>query len=195
MDDLEQGFAFHHFLRVFKEHSQQAEFRRAQIARHPGGIDQQSGAGFHRPPSEAVARHGPRGRGAAVGRPPQQGADTGQQFARGKRLDDVVVGAQFQAYHPIRFLTQGAEKNNRNQRGGRVGPQPPTEGQPVLSGQHDIQQDKGATLARHGFHQTLGVVEAARGVAVGRQIVGNLSAQDAVVVHNEDQGRIAALRG
>ena len=61
---------------------------------------------------EAVGLHdvgGPRRRGAA-----QHGLDACQQFPRGKRLGNVVVGAALEAAHLVLFLGASREHDDRD---------------------------------------------------------------------------------
>jgi hypothetical protein len=59
-----------------------------------------------------------RGRGGPL-KAAQHGLDAGHQFARGKGLGDVVVGAQFQAQHAVVFAGARGQKDDGN--GGQPG--------------------------------------------------------------------------
>jgi hypothetical protein len=73
---------------------------------------------------------------------PQQGADARRQLLRAERLDDVVVGAQLEPAHAIRFLAARGEHDDWNRRHRRVLPQRLTHQQPVHARQHEVQQDQ-----------------------------------------------------
>lgn len=45
---------------------------------------------------------------------PQQGARTRRQLARTERLGHVIIGAKFQAQHPIHFARPRAQDDDRN---------------------------------------------------------------------------------
>ena len=73
--------------------------------------------------------------------PTQHGPDAGQQFARRKGLDDVVIGTRIQPGDAVRLIAAGRDHEDRHLLGSRV--TAPTSGQTqaTLPGQHPVQQN------------------------------------------------------
>ncbi len=176
---------------MFKKGAQQAELRRAQVARKTGRVNEQTGARLHCPAGEAVRRDRAGGRGSGrrsqVFHSPQQGTDTGQQLTGGKGFDQIIVRADFQPHNPIRQFAQRAEKDDRH---AGLRPQAAAEREAVLSGEHDVQQQKRAGfLLQRGLHGG----NAGKGPGletVGCQIGDNLFAQHVVVINDKYEGWI-----
>ena len=108
--------------------TQQAKFGRAEVdgltgARHPvrGGID------FHIGELHYILR------GAGLG-PPHHRTQTGDEFARAERLDDIVVGAAVETAHPVGLparavnMITGSERVSRERRMRRQTSIPETSG-------------------------------------------------------------------
>ena len=94
-----------------------------------------------RPNCNALRSGGERGAAA-----PEQRADAGEQHPRLHRLDDIVVGTELQAQHVIDVAVAGRQNENGV---GVTQPQLPTDGEPVLPGQAEIQNDEVRRLALH----------------------------------------------
>ncbi len=94
-DRIEQLVAAEHAARVFHEELDQAVFGRADL--------QLPAAPFHpvRHRVEPEVARLDRLAGQRGPHAPQHGRDAGQQFARGERLGDIVVGPGLQAAHPV----------------------------------------------------------------------------------------------
>ncbi len=69
----------------------------------------------------------------------QQGLDAGLQLARAEGLGDVVIGAEFEADHPIRLVGGGSQHDD-----GHLGGATDllAEGKAILAGHHDVQNDQ-----------------------------------------------------
>ncbi|MNI37756.1 hypothetical protein D3C73_918690 [compost metagenome] len=88
----------------------------------------------------------------------QQAADPGQQFGEGKRLDQIVVGAQFEAVNPVLHGVTGGQKKYRCVQAGAA---------------HRLQNLPAITTRQHHIKNQQGIFAAEgqllTGVAVGHQ--------------------------
>src|SRR2546430_2457338 len=66
--------------------------------------------------------------------------DSSQQFGKGKRLGNIVVGAKVKPSHPVAFLNSGGYKNEVNVLERRVASYFVDEFEPVHFGNHDVRQ-------------------------------------------------------
>ncbi|MNO52234.1 hypothetical protein D3C76_426500 [compost metagenome] len=115
----------------------------------------------------------------------QHGVDACQQFAGGEGLDQVVVGAHFQADDTVGFIVARGEHQYR---GGLVfaRAQLAAEHQAIVAGHHDVQHDQ---VHRRGFEEAahLPAIGHDRGAqAVFLQVVAHQLAYLAVIVNDEN---------
>ena len=82
------------------------------------------------------------GAGLAGGAEVELGTHAGDDFGQAQRLGDVVGGALVETGHDVLGLGAGADKNDRDVAGGRVGLQAAAGFQAVQAGQHDVEQDQ-----------------------------------------------------
>jgi hypothetical protein len=103
--------------------------------------------------SLAVSRtaRGRRRSGLAI-RPAQMGVDARDQLLRAERLDDVVVGAEFEAADAIRFFAARGEHDDRRRRRARILADGLAHEQTVHAGQHEVEQDQIGRLRRQPRH-------------------------------------------
>jgi hypothetical protein len=90
----------------------------------------------------------------------EQGAQARQELGEGKGLDDVVVGAGVEPGHLVLDAVLGREHEDR--RVDALGPEVAADGEPVLLGQHDVQDDEvvGIRLGQVlGFFSVVGAVD------------------------------------
>ena len=156
-DRIEHLPAREHAAGVFEEVAQNAEF---------GGAERQHAAATGRPVRGQVdckfaARQsfgGERGADAA-----QHRLDPGEQFARGERLQNIIVRACFQSAYLILFLTARGQHHDRHVGGRRQPAQAAAHFQPRYSLDHPVEQDQvGRRLARqkHRFLAVAGLHDA-----------------------------------
>ncbi|MNF72864.1 hypothetical protein D3C84_548510 [compost metagenome] len=80
----------------------------------------------------------------------QHGTHSGQQFAGVEGFGQVIVGAEFEADHPITEFTHGGEHDHRD----RVADaQLLAQDQPAVAGQHHVENDQVWRLALDGRPQ------------------------------------------
>ncbi|MBQ8201255.1 MAG: response regulator, partial [Clostridia bacterium] len=72
----------------------------------------------------------------------QAGADARHQFRHAKGLGHVIIRAVIQPLHLVHLGALGSEHNDRRFRRAVVLPQEAQQGQAVLAGEHNVQQDK-----------------------------------------------------
>ncbi len=72
-------------------------------------------------------------------RPAEDRADPGQQFAWVERLGQIIVGAHFQAEHAVDVVALGGQHQDGH---GAGGAQITADGQAVLAGQHQVEDDQ-----------------------------------------------------
>ena len=186
---------------MFQQQLQQTKFRAAQIDHHAFGIPQMARDEIQRPAVEAVRPAlvfgfvGPGGR--IVSGTAQHGADAGQQFARFKRLDNIVVCADFKAHYPISSFSQSGKKNDR--RVGFVclpafGAQGAAQGEAVFSGHHDVQHEQIKRAGGQFLPHFRAVRRAFHGKTMPAEIVCQQAANIAVVVHDQKVECVAVFR-
>src|SRR5262245_297402 len=73
-------------------------------------------------------------------RAPEHGFDTSEQFANGKRLGDVVVGAELEADYFVHFLATGSEHDDGNR--GPLGFELFANVEAAHSRHHDVEDDQ-----------------------------------------------------
>ena len=81
---------------------------------------------------------------------PQHRVDPGHKLAAAKRFSDIVIGADFQAFHFVLFFILGAKHNNRNR---RPLPQPAAGLKPIHPGHNDIQHHQVGCFPFHQFQR------------------------------------------
>ena len=143
-----------HPLRPLHQRDQEIVFAGAERHRHAVVAKQFARAGVESPAIEPVALGAglrTRGRHRFL-RAPQDRLDARDQLAAAERLRQIIVGAHFEADDAVDLVALGGEHDDRNV---RFRTQRAAERQPVLAGQHQIEQDQidaavGQDLA-HGF--------------------------------------------
>ena len=91
------------------------------------------------PIAHAVGRRGGDGAGAA-----QDRADARDELAGAERLDDVVVGAELEAQHPVGLVAAGGEHDHRH---ALVGAQLAQQVEARAVGEHDVEEHEVGALA------------------------------------------------
>eukprot|EP01133_Synstelium_polycarpum_P010450 gene10449-12166_t len=84
------------------------------VEQHPRLQRAQLEARGRRSQSWAGYRHASLARGLRGTRAAQDDADARHQFARRKRLGDVIVGADFQAHDAVDFIAAGGQEDHRH---------------------------------------------------------------------------------
>ena len=83
--------------------------------------------------------------------PPGKGAEAGKQLLHVERFGQVVVGAAIEAGDAVRFVSFRREHDDRCALA--TGAQTPADGEAVLAGQHQVEDDHvDVFLAHHPFH-------------------------------------------
>ncbi|OIQ63275.1 hypothetical protein GALL_551850 [mine drainage metagenome] len=115
----------------------------------------------------------------------QQGAQPGQQFARAERLGQIVVGADFEADHPVDFLA-----TRRQHQDGHIAlpAQFTRESQSILPRQHQVEDHRLRLDLAEAFAHGIAVRSKVDTEAVAAQIVAQQRAQIGVVVDDQDAG-------
>ena len=166
-----------------REGEEQVELGRGE---GQGAVVQGGGVGFRRD-AQRAGDHLAQGFGGALLRGPagtaQQGAQAGQQFARGKRLGQIVVGAQLQSDHAVDLLAPAGEHQHRH----LALPADPTQHlESVDVRQHHVQDDGvpglGHRPGRPGSAELLGL----HGKAERLKVVGGQLAEILVIVDDQD---------
>ena len=124
-------------------------------------------------------RVGLRGRALAA----QDGAQPGLQLARLEGLGEIVVGADFEADHPVHRLAARRQHQDRHV-GGRA--QAAADIEPVAVGQHQVEDNRVKRLA---LQESLALACGAGGrqtKAHPAEIVGDHPGEAAVVVDHQD---------
>jgi len=86
--------------------------------------------------------------GSPAGLAPQNGFDAGQQLARAKGLDHVIVRAQLEPQDAVEFLALGGDENNGKRAQTAVLAEGAADLQTVLVREQDVQQQKVHGLRR-----------------------------------------------
>ena len=74
--------------------------------------------------------------------PPKMSLDARHQFARTKRLGDVIVSSEFQAKNAVHFIGPGRQKQNGSARQRRCFANLTAELKAIDIGQHDIENNE-----------------------------------------------------
>lgn len=124
-----------------------------------------------------------RERAAVPPRPAQHGGEAGHQFARLKGFGQVIVGAGFQSDDAVDRVAPGRQHHD----GCHVArcPKTPANGQPVLTGHHQIQHDGVCWLSRQLPVQCRTAVYCAGLKTVLAQKPAQQRAKFAVVINND----------
>ncbi len=126
-------------------------------------------------------------------RPAQHRADPGQELAQREGLGDVVVGSKLEAADAVGFLSPRREHDDRHV--DTFLPERATHVPPAHPGHHDVEQDEIGGAAQ-GERQRLLAVGGRRGlVALEAKIVLEAAHDLGLVVHDQDLGHHAPLRG
>ena len=94
------------------------------------------------------------------GAAPEYGLHSRHHLRHAERLCNIVVRAHIKARDLVVFRTLCRGHDNRNPGGGGMGAEPFQDGQPVLPGQHDVQEDQLGRLAPNGLKQAAAVGKA-----------------------------------
>lgn len=114
------------------------------------------------------------------------GAEAGEQFAGGGGFGEVIVGADFEADDTIGFIATGGEHED-----GDVGMAADLlEGfEAVEAGEHDIEDHGVPGFAGGGGDAGGSVVDGFHLIAHGAEVIGEQSAEFAVVIDQKDAGQ------
>jgi hypothetical protein len=150
------------------------------------GRAQLAGAGVQLPAPEAEGAHRlAAARGALLLGAPQDRLDARQQLALAERLGDVVVGAQLQAHDAVHLFLASGEDDDRQVEGFA---QPPRDGEAVLVGQLEVEDDQVDDLDReHAVHVGSGFRYRDLEVVLGEVFLDQVADGD-VVVDDKDMG-------
>ena len=113
----------------------------------------------------------------------QHRLDAGQEFARVERLRHIIVGAHLKAHDTVGLLAHGRQHDDWNF---RVRPQPAAEREPILSRQHEIEDDQvdGPIVERLAHAAPIG--DGADAQPVLAQVSSHEIANFAVVIDDKD---------
>ncbi|CCD16125.1 unnamed protein product [Trypanosoma congolense IL3000] len=172
---------------MVEEHPQQAIFSAAEGDHGAVFIKQMAGGGVQAPAPEPQqpSGFGNDQVGRQHARTAQHSVDARQQFTGGERLDQVIVGAHFQADDAIGFVIAGGQHQHRR---GLVfaGANVAAEHQAIVAGHHDVQHDQ---VYRRGLEKRahLAAIRNHGGPqAVLLQVVAYHLSNLTVIVHDED---------
>ena len=112
----------------------------------------------------------------------QDSAQTSQQFARGKRFWNVIVGPEFQPNDAIRLFSKGSEHQNG---GMRVLPQFTEDIKAVHAGKHDVEKDGAKLLALCTLQSFRPRVRKRDLIPKRREVITNQAAQLDVIINDQ----------
>ncbi len=123
-----------------------------------------------------------------VGRahPAQYRLDAGQQFARGKRLGDVIVSANVQPLHAVVFIVFGGEHDNQHIASQFLTPQAPQQLDTAGDRHHPVEQHQVWSLINNNAVSFLGIGCLQAIVARKFQAYANHFANGCLVIDDED---------
>lgn len=133
---VQQLVAVQHPLRMRQEHHQQVELGTGQLHRLALGIGQVARTGVQRPAGKGVEPGGDLPRQVSVVRAAQYRARPGDQFARVKRLGQVVVGAQLDADDSVHCVALRGDHDDRHRQ--RAAAEAAANRQSVLAWHHQV---------------------------------------------------------
>ena len=126
-------------------------------------------------------------------RPPQECTNAGDEFGRGERFDEIVVGAGRKPAHPVAFLAARRQHDDRQALGFSPHAQPAAKLDAGDGRHHPVEDEQ----IRHGFLEPDFRFVAARDhldlVALGFQIVLDQDAQRLLVLDHHDPRRVHRL--
>ena len=167
-----------------REGAQYAEFGGGQRHVHP--LPQ------HRPPLDidiqpAVAYQAMAGDDRGLGRgPSQDGLHPRHYFARAERFDDIVVGAQLDADHPVDLLVAAGKEQDRRV---ALAAQAAAHLQPVHARHGDVEDDEVGVVRRNLRQRRLSVARLDRRHACFSQREGEQLPDVRVVIDDQDGAR------
>jgi hypothetical protein len=130
-----------------------------------------------------------RGRHRRRRQAPQHHADPGHQFARRKRLGDVIVGANLEAHDTVDLVAAGGQEDHRN-----VGElaQLAADVEPILVGQADVEHHQNGRVGGPHRVQRMGAqADVQRRETVGAQGIGDAIGDCEFIFNNQDRSRHA----
>lgn len=114
----------------------------------------------------------------------QMRLDAGQQLARAERLGDIVVAPDLEPQNPVHFLGAGGEEQHGRAAQRPLGAQPAANFEPVLAGQHDVQQNQVRLPGLQVTNRVGAARKDSRREACPAQVVFDERSQVGVVFHN-----------
>ena len=120
----------------------------------------------------------------------QDGANSGDQFARVEWFWHVIIGTNFQAENPVDVLAARGEDQHRNR---RLGTQSTQDIEPSHAGQHQIEHNKSMFHREGAFQPANAIVDGFDCEAFGCQALGEQPAQLNIIV--DDENAIHSLQG
>jgi hypothetical protein len=116
----------------------------------------------------------------------KHGAHARHQFARRKRLDDVVVGAGIEARHAICLAPLGGQHDDRQLARSLLGAQLAQEVDTAAIRQHPVEDDEVGQLRPDRLLGSAHGIGPNHGIAVGRAREGDQFLDRRLVLHHED---------
>src|SRR4029079_8883674 len=118
---------------------------------------------------------------------PQDRLDARDQLAAAEGFGQVIVGPPFQADHAIDLVTLGGEHDDWD---AGLSPDAPAQRQPVLTRQHEVEEDEVDPAVGHGFPHAAAVRRDADPEAFLGQSAGNQIANLAMIIDDQDVRRV-----
>ena len=161
------------------QNGEQVEFRRGEVNGLPVHFHRvQSFVQFHVADVQPLVTRSLRIAAA------QYGLNAGRQLAHAEGFDDVIVGAEFQPEHGVRFLHPRGQDDHRRCALETVLPE---EFVSVHFRHQDIQQHRIGLFVTRGVERFPAVARSHHAITLFSQVIGDQVADAEFIVHDEDR--------
>jgi hypothetical protein len=187
LGEVEQAVARQHAAGALAKGAQQVEFGAGHRDARARGIAQLPQPQID-PPALEDERGRPAGGAGGLRRrlPAQHRVDPGQQLPGIERFWQIIVGAHFEAYDAVDVLAARREHDDRRL---RIRADLSAQAQPILAGQHDIEDEEIDAPVGHCTDHLAAVGCGGDVAGIGAQVFGDQRPRLAVVFHDKDVGR------